>query len=456
MDRERFTAVSWSSSSTVCAVLTFGGLLTLLNLVGDNMNIFCVTYGIPLPYMQFDRFASMTSLIHALAQDDPVRQFWWPTLVYDLVFVVLLTGTFAFSVAQWSKAWTPLQHVIFCGISAAFVVPWLLPLTPSWSLLRLPALLMIPIAGFIGIIFGSWLFAAKKLGETGAWTGPVGMLAIIFIGGYVTFPRDLYHNPRRTDVPVLLKSLESDQPRLRERALNAIGGLVDTDPTLLDHVIISLDDPDRSVQGKAHQILSHLGPKAAAAVPKLIEHLDDKSDFLYSTTHTLERIGPAAREAIPALEERLRTSSDKDKLTLCNALLAIDPTNALIRPTLMELLPTSEGYETLGICRTLWQCDPNAALVVPALIKLLDNEYGPIRVDAAEMLGKIGPAAQAAIPKLMELINAAPLPTPTALPESNPRGVPTPVPMSEAEFDPRIRAAAQQALARIDLNGHPK
>ncbi|MGE5230108.1 MAG: HEAT repeat domain-containing protein [Deltaproteobacteria bacterium] len=81
--------------------------------------------------------------------------------------------------------------------------------------------------------------------------------------------------------------------------------------------------------GAAYE-LAHMGPKAAPAVPALIEALQDPAASVrYPVTIALREIGPAAKAAVPALtkvaEEDL---NDEVSASALQALRKIDPAAA--------------------------------------------------------------------------------------------------------------------------------
>lgn len=79
--------------------------------------------------------------------------------------------------------------------------------------------------------------------------------------------------------------------------------------------------------GAAYQ-LAHMGPKAAPAVPALIEALGDPAASVrYPVTVALREIGPAAKAAVPALKKVMKDDiNDEVADGAKRAIRAIDPT----------------------------------------------------------------------------------------------------------------------------------
>jgi HEAT repeat protein len=74
----------------------------------------------------------------------------------------------------------------------------------------------------------------------------------------------------------------------------------------------------------AAYVISGMGPAARAAVPALIEALDDPvAAVRYPVAVALREIGPAAAAAVPALRRALNDSSDDVAAMARKALIAI-------------------------------------------------------------------------------------------------------------------------------------
>jgi len=74
----------------------------------------------------------------------------------------------------------------------------------------------------------------------------------------------------------------------------------------------------------AAYVISGMGPAAKAAVPALIEALDDPvAAVRYPVAVALREIGPAAAAAVPALRRALNDSSDDVAAMARKALIAI-------------------------------------------------------------------------------------------------------------------------------------
>ena len=104
-----------------------------------------------------------------------------------------------------------------------------------------------------------------------------------------------------------LKALEDDNPQVR---LEALGVILETDPTNKDHIPVmrkALGDELYDVRFFAYVYFHGLGPAAAPAVPELTKLLahGDGNDCI-AAAGILRQIGPAAKDAIPELERLAR------------------------------------------------------------------------------------------------------------------------------------------------------
>ena len=232
------------------------------------------------------------------------------------------------------------------------------------------------------------------------------------------------------------------EPELVRPAL--IGALTDPDPTVRGNVVEAISalgakaTPDvmkglknPKIRGACATILARIGPDAKAALPDLIESLNDPAPavgdnptpdvlvaialigpdkglvekcrpFLSSedemerrtATYVLGKIGPDARPALAAIRNNLASDDERLRMISLWALLQITPKDAQV-----------------------------VKAAVPMLIKALDAERPLVRLEAALALGKLGPAAAAAKEELQRL--------------------------AEHESDQAVKQAAAEALDKI-------
>jgi HEAT repeat protein len=184
---------------------------------------------------------------------------------------------------------------------------------------------------------------------------------------------------------------------LRGASLEILSAIGPPAAAAVADIAAALADADAAVRGEAAAALAAIGAAAAPAVGRLAEILADEAEedgARYSAAYALGRIGSAAAPALDTLH-RLSTAEDELMATVAVwALLKIEPGK-------------SEHF----------------AAAMPRLRKALQAKSDLARLEAAVALGEIGSAAQTAVP-MLELVQ---------------------------EDDPvrAVRAAAAEALAKI-------
>jgi len=114
---------------------------------------------------------------------------------------------------------------------------------------------------------------------------------------------------RRQAVPDLLAAAEGDEQwSVRASAISVLGRLKHEKalPVLID----ALDSENDWVRDEAAIALAHYRAKAAAAVPRLIEALNDPTADAYAA-QALGAIGAQASQAVPFLERAARDGDDE-------------------------------------------------------------------------------------------------------------------------------------------------
>jgi HEAT repeat protein len=222
------------------------------------------------------------------------------------------------------------------------------------------------------------------------------------------------HADPKLVVPALIKARGDKE--LRYFATISLGEIRPIDSRIVPALILSLRDQDPRICNVAASAVFEIGPAAEAAVPALIDALDDKPiDF--QVFLALEKMGQKAETAVPAL---------------------------------IKLSKTATGYDRLSAAQALWRIDQDVNVVVPALVESLKDPFLPIRRDAALALGEIGQQAAAAAPALIAARDYKPEPhLKRAAPQTSEAGLPVVEEMPEEDFYPQVRAAATSALAKI-------
>jgi HEAT repeat protein len=164
-------------------------------------------------------------------------------------------------------------------------------------------------------------------------------------------------------------------------------------------LVRALKDPSELVRGNAIASLAMIGPDAAEAVDALIPFLaagPQRSNAAYA----LGSIGEAAVAAIPALMEALDDPEPYTRNTAANALGLIGPGAADAVPAIIRMLDDPDGVARVGAANGIGLMGVAATPAVPVLLRMIEDESQDIRVAATFALQNLGPHAAAAAPRL--------------------------------------------------------
>jgi HEAT repeat protein len=165
--------------------------------------------------------------------------------------------------------------------------------------------------------------------------------------------------------------------------------------------IKALKDRDEHPEenGAARRALGPDGPFGNAAVPALIDALDERREpARFAVAEALSDHGPAA---VPGLVRALRRPEAAVRAGAAEALGRVRPRPTEAIPALIDALADPTADVRRQAARTLGQIRGPAAKTVPALLTALrDDADEGVRAEAAEALSKFGPKAQDAVPGL--------------------------------------------------------
>ena len=192
-----------------------------------------------------------------------------------------------------------------------------------------------------------------------------------------------------------------------------------------------LRDDRATVRADALWHVRRFGPKAAAAIPALVELLAapkgaPKHKHLSAAALALGEMGRAAEPALPSLMRLAKSGSQAATRVLGN----VDPDGTVVMPLLIELLDNRPNA-SIGASLAIQRLGPKAAAAVPSLTRLLENSaYNrAAQFYAVRAVGAIGVEAKPAVPALEALLT-----------RERPKG-------TKVVWD--VEAETKQALARI-------
>lgn len=197
-----------------------------------------------------------------------------------------------------------------------------------------------------------------------------------------------------------IKSLRADltskDDAARQAALRRLDDLGSNAWPFVPELITIIDgvsDDDKQV---ALGVVAAIGPKASAAVPILIDTLQDKQYLRDRAIAALGAIGPDARAAVPALLKVLQGGAVTSNAE--EALAKIGP-DAI--PLLLSGL-NDKNPDCRRLCITaLRDLSGRPDTVIAPIIKMLNDREFDVQREALWALEKIGKPAEVAVPDLI-------------------------------------------------------
>jgi HEAT repeat protein len=208
------------------------------------------------------------------------------------------------------------------------------------------------------------------------------------------------------DLGYQASALESALPKMRYLALSRLAAKRDWALSALPQVVEALNDSDAEVRDEAVQCVATLGPRAARAVPRLMEMLESvekPTPVDDNLIRALRNLGPVA---LPALLKTAEASKNPRARVL--ALLVLEKLSdetERARPALFAALNDNEKtvrYAGVYYVGTRAPCDPAC---MKALLGAVDDPEEIVRASAIVFLCKCEPVpTKAAFPLFRELL----------------------------------------------------
>jgi HEAT repeat protein len=221
-------------------------------------------------------------------------------------------------------------------------------------------------------------------------------------------PIDQDEGPRRLKegkaaaVPVLIDLTRCDSANVRVQAISILARLKQDAFPATDALLTLLADPDIYVRQTAARALGEIHPDDPRVVPALLEKLagDEKATAI----RPLSEYGANAKAAVPRLIELLENDPDPNlQWEAARTLGKIGPDAQAAIPSLIKALKSTSGTLREHAAETLGELQ--ATVAVPDLIAVLDDSDPRVRRDTIRALGQLGPAAKPAWEKIERLRN---------------------------------------------------
>lgn len=188
-----------------------------------------------------------------------------------------------------------------------------------------------------------------------------------------------YLSHRHGDLKRSLQGEGKPSPSLINRALGLIGSTADRPVPALAG---ARNSGDLQVRALACRALAQIGlrndDQSSAAISALIGSLPNQDPLVRQITiEGLREIGPRAAGALPALIEILERDAQSGMRWLAAASLpAIDPAGSVAVPALVAALRDPDEYVRLGAIESLGGMGPKAKEAIPPLIASIERGAG--------------------------------------------------------------------------------
>jgi HEAT repeat protein len=208
---------------------------------------------------------------------------------------------------------------------------------------------------------------------------------------------------KASDLPALLRAL----PRGRSSGAPAVVASVGRAAVRpLTEMLRSADGAERDA---AIDALRHLGPKAAPAVPQLLDLLSERNEEVVSSVlWALSEMGDAARAAVPSVIELVARHDTEAGLgwSAANALAKIGADDPAAITALVARLESKKSDVVFNAVSRLGEIGPAARAAVPHLVALYQHQssHWQFRMHILETLAGIGPGATEARPLLEKVL----------------------------------------------------
>ncbi len=213
----------------------------------------------------------------------------------------------------------------------------------------------------------------------------------------------------RAATPIFIQALRGTDSRVRWHALVQLMKLDrETNRTVPVSLLIqALKDPDTGVRGMAAWVLGEIGPKAEDAAPVLTEMLSNRDGWVRSMAapSLVKILGRKATAAVPDLIEGLQDEDEETRRDSLVALRMLGPAAKEAAPEIVQTLRGNNGSLRLLAAETLWRVNYDVETLVPILITWLEDGDKDLRAGAARLLGRIGPDSPATTAALVSRLN---------------------------------------------------
>jgi HEAT repeat protein len=219
----------------------------------------------------------------------------------------------------------------------------------------------------------------------------------------------------RETIPLLRELLQRSTGNTQIYAAQALALMGEASTEAVLEVADVLWDP--TAGAGAGWALMLWGPLAHAAVPRILEFLQDEGAAPLARLNAIKALGSMglhARPAVGLLEHFLPDPSPELRVAAAAALWNVSPRAAQVVPVLVEVLQESKGkpranHACASALEALEVIGPAGRSAAPLVRELLDDPYQWTRVRAARALWRMGEPVEVFLPVLVEELRCRPV-----------------------------------------------
>jgi HEAT repeat protein len=265
--------------------------------------------------------------------------------------------------------------------------------------------------------------------------------------------------PAEETLAALTRALEDPSTEVKSAAAKALGAQRAAAAPAVPALIPLLHNPDEPLRQVAAEALGRIGTLGEEATPQLVAGLTSEDNVVRAqTAEALGTIGTPAADTVPALIQALSDPNDEVRTRSVEALGKMGPAAAEAVPALARALEDADNRVAALAADALGGMGASSAVALPALLAPLQHVNAGVRAGAAAAIGKILAAADQERVELpvgraicLEALAAAARDDDggvrgQAIRAAGAVGSATAVRAALSDSDPRVRAAAAEAL----------
>jgi HEAT repeat protein len=219
----------------------------------------------------------------------------------------------------------------------------------------------------------------------------------------------------------LKTNIVSENARIRRGVIVAIGNMGPVAISLLDDLILRLQDEDLLTKIEAARAIGNLraSPEVARAISSLDKLLDDNDpDVRWTSAEALRKVGSedamkawARYQPIASVDAIAKQLSNQDKAVRENAAAELYDVLSKGKDNQLELIKFAfkdrHWKVPMLLCDALGKLEDEAVGLLDEISLLLEHEEASVRKSSSALIGKMGSSAVSVVPKVIKLLKDA-------------------------------------------------